>query len=622
MKNKKNEKKILKGALWVSGMLILLMLTIIWYKVIAFDTEGITVGFEEENPTVYLERTDTDGTTDSWRTQMRISANPNDVAAFTGATCPYQVVNNNTYNIKDWKLRLTITKACFLNGFWCGSFEIHQFRDGVERVNLLENQAADIKDTTIDHNIYSDNMMIRLLPGDYLVYIPSVSEQEDVVRANATVGIGFIFYYQGELGLKEWSLTYYNDQKMLKLISTKIVLALAIAWAVAAIWCLGMETAEQKLKALTSNRIRNFSIMADLYLEAYVIHLDTNSAELIKGTEGHLILDLKEKNVQEILKERVITYSQPNYRDDLLEFLDLSTVMQRLKNTSSIMFESKLDEIGWCSWRIFNAGDDTAMNQIVLTLQDINEEKRKLRLIEERMSLAEYKHNVSGSFLETVSFALNNISMKVANDGKTILKDSSQEEMRSLAHRIVMNTRHMSLIQNTMIDLYGIESRKFRLDIQPYKIHEMVSELQQILEPFAVGKAYEFQMDVDKDIPAVLKGDSGRIEQILVIILFSSMLMTQQGFVKFSLFGKRHDNVEELLFSIRDSAAGFSEAQLKEIHDFINGSSIETFDNASLVYLKIINGILTYMNSELKIVSVVNEGTDFYFTLRQEIVEE
>lgn len=73
---------------------------------------------------------------------------------------------------------------------------------------------------------------------------------------------------------------------------------------------------------------------------------------------------------------------------------------------------------------------------------------------------------------------------------------------------------------------------------------------------------------------------------------------------------------------MKDSGNGFTEEQLREIHEFINGANIETFDNASLVYHKIINGILKAMGSELKIVSVLNEGSDFFFTIRQRIVNE
>lgn len=237
------------------------------------------------------------------------------------------------------------------------------------------------------------------------------------------------------------------------------------------------------------------------------------------------------------------------------------------------------------------------------------------------MNLAEYKQNVSGSFLETVSFALNNISARISEDGRKIMNGEANEETKMLSDHIIMNTRHMNLIQNTMIDLYQIECKRMILNMHPYNIFEMVDELYHILEPYAENKPYDFTFDVDKSICPMLVGDSDRIEQILVIILFSSLLMTQSGYVKFSLFGKQHENEEELIFSIRDTAMGFSEAQLNEIHEFINGSSIETFDNASLVYLKIINGILNYMDSELNIVSVVNEGTDFYFTLRQGIAE-
>jgi len=621
MKKNNNIGRIWKLILWATGMIILLIFAIIWYWVVAFDTNEEVTDSKEVSSNVFFEEFRNGDKQDSWETVIQNSQDPEDTNAYRGTTFSSRIVNNNSYNIKNWVLRIDISQECFLDAFWCGSFEIHQFRKGNELVNTIKNQSEDISGLSIDRNIYSDNMMICLLPGDYLIYYPSVENMEDTVRAREEVGIGFIFYHREVMDLSNWSMTYTNDLKMSDLLVFKLLLVLIGMWTVAFIMYLCYEALSDKMEKQINNRIRNISIMTDLYLEAYIIDIADNSAYLIKGDEKKLIFNLVGNNVREKIDEIIKSSCQEFYCDDLSEFLNLNTVSERMEGVSSISFEYIDANIGWCAVRLFKDSDEDEIKRVVLTIQDINEEKRKLKIIEERMNLAEYKHSVSGSFLETVSFALNDISKKISTDGKAILEGSSDENVKTVADRIVMNTRHMNLIQNTMIDLYEIECKRMALNINEYNLYDMVGELKHILSPFAEGKDYDFIVDVDENIPKALLGDSDRLEQILVIILFSSMIMTQSGFVKFSVFGKQHGDEEELIFSVRDSAQGFTEEQLKEIYGLINGESIETFDNASLVYLKIINGILTYMNSELKIISVLNEGSDFYFTIRQKIVE-
>lgn len=620
MKNRMNYKKIWKRILWASGMLILLMFTVIWYRVIAYNNNTITVDNSTSNAKVFFEADSENEVADTWETEIKLSDNPENVELFTGATVSSRVVNNNNHDIRDWSLHLDVTKECYLNSFWCGSVTVSQNRDGNAVSCVIDSQYSDINSLNLDMNKYSDSMMIHLEPGDEIVYIPSESEKEDIVKGNSLIGIGFIFYYQDSLDLSSWKLSYWNDLKMSSLIYTKIVLILSIIWISALITFLSVVLIEKKMNEQMNNRISSISIMSDIYLEAYMVNISDNSAKLIKGDSNNLVACLEGTNVQEAINGTIMSKCLPAYHEELLNFFDLSTVMERMAGRTSITTEFVGSAIGWCAVRIFK--EEGNNNCVIITIQDINEEKKKLRLIEERITLAEYKQHVSGSFLGTVSYALNDISLKIGKDAKEISTVSNQDKVKSLADKVFCNTRHMNLIQNTMLDLYAIESQNLELKEHRYCVRELFDELYHILSFYAEGREYKFSFDIDKTIPEYLVGDSDRIEQILVILLFSSMLMTKQGYVTFSLYGKQIADEEELIFSIRDTAGGFSKEQVDAVFAFINGSRIETFDNASLIYLKIINGILKAMNSELKMVSVLGEGTDFYFTLRQGISEE
>jgi len=621
MDNNESLQKGWRTMLWANGFLIVVLITIVWYRVLAYNTSDVLVKENDAESKVLVEISGDAATNDSWETTMQTSEDKSDVCVFTGTTCTAKIINNNRHDIKDWNLKINIQNDCYLNGFWCGSFEVHQFRNNEEKVNLINMQDLDLSKLDIDYNIYSESVMIHLLPGDYLKYEPSVHEKEDVVQGNDSVGIGFIFYYQGTLDLSEYELTYNNDLKIWNDVFFIAIWILAIIWIGAFVNFLYIKTATKKIVSELNSRIKSMNIMSEIYLEVFMINLDNDSAMLIKGDESNLTFDIVGKNVQDRIYASVMNNCNNIYRASLSSFLNLSTLKDRAKNTNNISYEYVDNELGWCVVRLFLVGEDK--KQIVLALQNINEEKTKVYEAEDRIQMAEYKEFVNGNFIGSVSYAVDDIVSRTVSDCLIV-----QEELQSDGHhteqieridRVMKNTKHLTLVQNMLFDMYAIEAERFSLNEEAYDIHEMIEEVISLVSPHVQTDKYEFKVEVDKDIPSSLIGDKIRLEQILSSILMSSLMVTQEGFVKLSVYGRNTGDEEELIFSVRDSAIGFTEEQIAEIHAFIGGSRIESTNNASLVYIKIIHEILGYMNSALRIVSVAGEGSEFYFSLKQKI---
>jgi len=619
--NNESLQKKWQAILWGGGFVIIVLITVVWYRVLSYDTKDYVVTADTTNSKVYVGINGDSKTQDTWETTIQLSDKKEDYQVYTGITCTADIVNQNQHNIKNWNLKINILKECYLNKFWCGSFEIHQFRDNEEKINVVDSQEIDLSTYDIDYNLYSENMMIHLLPGDYLVYLPSEHENEELVKGNDSIGIGFIFYYQGKLDLSDYELTYNNDLRMKDDVMFIFVCVLMALWICVLVIYMYLKYATKKIMFELNNRIKNMSIMSEVYHEVFMINLDNDSAVLIKGNEDKLIFDIAGRFAQEKINSCITENCQSIYRASLSSFLNLSTVKERMRDTNHISYEFVDEELGWCIVRLFLVGESN--NQIVFALQDINEEKIKVHEVENRIEMAEFNEFVKDNFIGTISFAMNDIVAKIMSDSMKVsegLQDSEQYvEQKEEITRVLRNTKHLTLIQNMLFDMYAIEAEQFHLNEETYNIHEMIECVTDLVTPYALTDKYEFKVEVDKDIPSSLLGDRIRLEQIISVILMSSLMVTQKGFVKLSVFGKNNGNEEELVFSVRDSAFGFTEEQITEINAFINGSRVESFDNASLVYLKIINGILEKMGSSLKIVSVFGEGSEFYFSLKQKI---
>ena len=112
-------------------------------------------------------------------------------------TYDFYVSDNSEDEVSDYKFKLTFDREVFLFLAWNGSLEIHQFRDGEERNNLVPDlrefdpDAHDLFTATFDGEV-----LIDMMPGDYLFYLPSSSENAMEVPIEPHEGVvpGIIIY--------------------------------------------------------------------------------------------------------------------------------------------------------------------------------------------------------------------------------------------------------------------------------------------------------------------------------------------------------------------------------------------------------------------------------------------
>jgi len=216
--NRKCQKKKSGFYRYCRHILIFLLLLIVvflgarGYRVWEFNQKPIMVAHATEKGDVYVESEGASG--DTWTMDFSKGDAPNEKVTYTGATCNMVVENKKAFDIIDWTMRLNIKDECYLNGFWNGGFEIHQFRDGGEIVDTIPNgklKPRDMPPISLDRLHPSEELMIHLMPGDFLVYHPSVVQKETIVKAGESVGVGANFYYLDSLDLSDISLEYRND---------------------------------------------------------------------------------------------------------------------------------------------------------------------------------------------------------------------------------------------------------------------------------------------------------------------------------------------------------------------------------------------------------------------------
>lgn len=609
--------------LFLSLVVLIILHGIVVYKFLEFDNREMSVTGEDEKAAVTLTMNIGSEKGERWESYIQTSADSNATSVYTGETVMGSLQNTNQFNIRNWSVKISPVNECYLNGFWGGKMEIHQFRNGEEIVGTLEKNVGDADIQNLDVNPYVDTMMVRFLPGDYFVFYPDSVSDTAIVKAGDSIGLVYNFYYIEPLDFSDYVLVYQNDIRMGDTWVYPVIIILWTAWGCALIAFLIVCVMNNRVVRDLQNSTQAISVMADLYLVAYMLDIEKQSAYLIKGENGDSLFDFQKLEIQDSLNRYIEEECKDSYRDELTKFLDLSTIEERMKGTSSIVFEYVSKSVGWCLIRVFklNQHNNTAARYI-LAIQDINGEKKKIQEIEDHVRQKENAAMTQGGFLDNTFWAMNELVAAIRGMSGKMAMELADDEQRMMAISINNSIEHLHLLKNCIYDLFKIDEDQFVINNIEYSITEMVDKLKGILTPFFMGKEFEFQQEIDADIPEKLCGDKERIMQILVVLLFSSMFVTKKGFVRLSIFGKQNGNVEELIFSVRDSAMGFTEEQVMEIQEVFRTPYLRPLENASMVYLQIMNQILLKMNSELKLVSILGSGSEFYFSIEQEIVNK
>ena len=168
-------------------------------------------------------------------------------------TYDFTVIDNTGDEITDFVFKLIFNREVFLASAWNGALEIHQNVAGSEIVDtvpdLREFSAADhtLETVTVD-----GETLVRMAPGDYLVYYPSSSDnaKEIPIKPNEGTTPGFILYVAIEDTIEDSTLVL--DYQFNRLLTSDPLLLISIAGM--AFWLIALVNF-----AITAAQIRKYN---------------------------------------------------------------------------------------------------------------------------------------------------------------------------------------------------------------------------------------------------------------------------------------------------------------------------------------------------------------------------
>jgi signal transduction histidine kinase/CheY-like chemotaxis protein/purine-cytosine permease-like protein len=250
--------------------------------------------------------------------------------------------------------------------------------------------------------------------------------------------------------------------------------------------------------------------------------------------------------------------------------------------------------------------------QTQLLMQEIEAHRKTDEALQKAKEASEAANAAKSRYVTGLSHELRTPLNSILGYTQILQRDSGlpRQHQDALA-TIYRSGSHLLALIDGLLDVAKIEAGKLQLQLSEIPFPEFLHQLERMFTPQAAEKGLGFRLETQGRMPAVVRGDEKRVQQILINLLGNAVRFTDSGEVSLRISYRR----QTACFEIIDTGIGIDAEQIERLFQPFERGDVMRQDNGVGLGLTITRMLTSLMGGELSVTSTVGKGTCFQVRL-------
>ncbi len=239
-------------------------------------------------------------------------------------------------------------------------------------------------------------------------------------------------------------------------------------------------------------------------------------------------------------------------------------------------------------------------------------------LVEAREAALE-NARLKSQFLANMSHEIRTPMNGVMGMAGLLARTELTPKQQDFVQAISRSAEHLLAIINDILDFSKLEAGEMKFEHLDFDLGHCLETVVDLVAMQAEEKGLELAVIVDPDVPHQLRGDPGRLRQVLLNLLGNAIKFTAQGEVVIRVHQESSTAKTTVLkFEVSDTGIGISSEDQKKLFEsfFQLDASMTRIYGGTGLGLAICKQLVHLMGGEIQVESELGKGSTFWFTIR------